>query len=302
MTLLHIHRPGRFRAVDASRPYDPTGTTAIRARYERDLVRRFRQLRIGVLKAVGRDDVLGLSPIKDALPKLMLIRDAIQTPPPKAFQFLRKDAKVSSFMGWLRQAEDDGILAVQQGTPIEMAAQQSWQNTYIDTAYQKGIRDAGAKLKKAKKQAGPFIGQFNAPIHADAVGLIYTRAFNDLDGITKAMDTQISRVLAQGLAEGRGPMDVARKLADRVDKIGVTRARVIARTEIINAHAEASLNMFEEAGVIGVEVEAELATAGDEAVCEECEALEGQVYSIEEARGLIPVHPNCRCAFLPVVG
>lgn len=40
-------------------------------------------------------------------------------------------------------------------------------------------------------------------------------------------------------------------------------------------------------------------TADDDDVCPTCEALEGNVYLIKEARGLIPVHPHCRCAFVP---
>lgn len=69
-----------------------------------------------------------------------------------------------------------------------------------------------------------------------------------------------------------------------------------------SAYAEGALNSYEEMGIEGVEVEAEFATAGDDVVCPECEELEGKVYSIEEARGVIPVHPNCRCAWIPMVG
>jgi hypothetical protein len=41
-------------------------------------------------------------------------------------------------------------------------------------------------------------------------------------------------------------------------------------------------------------------TAGDDDVCQDCEdiAAEGP-YDIDEARDLIPAHPNCRCAFVP---
>jgi SPP1 gp7 family putative phage head morphogenesis protein len=300
MLLIPPRKPKLFTA-DAIKRYDPTGTGPIRQRFERDVVRRFRQLRSAIIKAVGTDDVLDLGTVLPKVPGT--IGDALQTPPPKAFQFQRRADKVASFNSWLQEAQDKGILEVQTGTPLQSAASQSWMNTYIDSAYQKGIRDAGAKLKKAGATVDDYFlrSAFNRPIHADAVGLLYTRAFNDLDGITKTMDQQISRVLAQGMIEGRGPMDIARKLADRVDGIGIVRARTLARTETIAAHAESTLNMFEEAGVEGVELEAEFTTAGDDAVCPECEDLEGEVYSIEEARGVIPVHPNCRCAFLPVV-
>lgn len=38
-----------------------------------------------------------------------------------------------------------------------------------------------------------------------------------------------------------------------------------------------------------------IVSSGDNLVCERCQDLEGTVHSIEEARLLIPAHPNCRC-------
>lgn len=41
-------------------------------------------------------------------------------------------------------------------------------------------------------------------------------------------------------------------------------------------------------------------TAGDDKVCFKCEGIaEEGPYDIDTARGLIPAHPNCRCAFIP---
>lgn len=41
-------------------------------------------------------------------------------------------------------------------------------------------------------------------------------------------------------------------------------------------------------------------TAGDDKVCQECEDIASDgPYELEEARDLIPAHPNCRCSFIP---
>src|SRR5215470_15020018 len=141
---------------------------------------------------------------------------------------------------------------------------------------------------------------FFRPLHADRAGLIYTRAYGELEGITSTMSAQVSRTLAQGIAEGRGMRELSKTLADQVD-VGIKRARVLTRTEVINAHAEATLNSYTEAGLEGVTVNAEYTTAHDDKVCPKCAALEGRVYIIDEARGMIPRHPNCRCAWNPVV-
>lgn len=44
----------------------------------------------------------------------------------------------------------------------------------------------------------------------------------------------------------------------------------------------------------------EVLTAGDNDVCEDCEDIsEAGPYDIDTAQGIIPAHPNCRCAFVP---
>ena len=301
--------------LDAKRAKDPTRTTPIRRKWENDLVSRFKDIRSLIREAIVTLDVLGLGKAADLSQKLQsemflalftpkITKDAKASPPPKgAWASSRSQDKVNSFMEWLYSAQRQGILEVQLGTPMRQAANNAWQNVYIDSSYQRGIRDAYGNLKEGgyKFENDSITAAFNRPIHADRVGLVYTRAYNDLEGINDVMSQQISRVLAQGVAEGRGPMEIARNLQDRVDKVGITRARLLARTETIAAHAEATLNSYAEAGVEGVSILAEFQNAGDDVVCPECEELEGKEMSIDEARGLIPVHPNCRCAFLPVV-
>ena len=75
---------------------------------------------------------------------------------------------------------------------------------------------------------------------------------------------------------------------------------MIARTEVIAAHAEGQLDAYSVLGVKQVKVQAEWLTAGDDLVCPLCADLDGEVMSIDEARGLIPRHPLCRCAWKPV--
>ena len=44
--------------------------------------------------------------------------------------------------------------------------------------------------------------------------------------------------------------------------------------------------------------EVNVLTAGDDRVCKICEDIaEDGPYLIDQARGLIPAHPRCRCAF-----
>lgn len=282
--------PFRSVTVNARRSPDPTKTLGIRRRFELEIRRRFRRLAALIEREVAELDGFALEP--EGL-KAQRAR----------FDFPRSQDKVRAFMRWLREAERAEILSIAEGVPLESAARTAWTSVYIETAYQRGIADAGAKLRAGGAEVGDtwVSGAFNRPVHADRVGQIFTRVFSELEGVTEAMDKAMSKVLAEGLAEGRSPRDIARRLRDRVTRIGETRARVIARTEVVAAHADATLNAFTEAGVEGVEVEAEWNTTGDARVCPLCRELEGRVFSLAEARNMLPRHPNCRCAWLPKV-
>jgi len=284
--------------INASR-FDPTQTTSIRRSYEAEMKRRFREIRKAIIETIVVNDVFGI--VDDA--PAATIQVSARRPGRREFAFPRSDRKVQAFMDWLESESSKDILGVQLGTPIRSAASRSWQNIYIKAAYGKSMQKAAQRLKKqGVKVEDSWLEQaFNRPIHADRVGIIYTRTYRDLKGITSTMDTQISRTLARGLVEGVGARKLAREIVERVDKIGITRARVLARTEVISSAAEATLNSYKEAGVLGVETQAEFATAEDEQVCPQCEKLQGKIYPISEASGIIPVHPNCRCAWLPVV-
>lgn len=249
------------------------------------MARRFRVISKEIRKLVGEGDAFGLK------------ANAGQ------FDFPRSDQKIGAFMDWLQEQVNANVLEVRRGATMARAGQTAWSNVYIQSAYQKGVAQAASKMRGQGAQVAPewVTEAFTRPFHADRVALAYTRTFNDLRGVTSEMDKQISRVLAEGLSQGKGPMDIARAMTDRVEKIGITRARAIARTETIATHADATLNSFEEAGVMGVEVEAELVTANDDQVCPECQALEGRTFTMQDARGVIPVHPSCRCGWLPVL-
>lgn len=289
MSIHHTHtqrHPPHGIRVHA-REKDPTRTTGLRARYEQDFNRRFSKFKKLVVAAVRDHNILALR------------TNAVPT---ARFDFAMDTTKVSQFMTWLNGESNKIILGARSGT-AQTSAAAAWQNVYLDTAYQKGLAQAASELRGAGVRVASTWADsaFYRPVHADRVGIIYTRAYDALKGVTTEMGTQVGATLAQGLAEGRSPEAISKMLTDRIDKVGRTRARLIARTEVINAHATASLNAYREAGVEGVGVHAEFSTAGDDAVCPECEDLEGQVYTLDEAEGVIPVHPNCRCAWLPVV-
>jgi len=130
--------------------------------------------------------------------------------------------------------------------------------------------------------------------------LIAERTFNEIQGVSDTMKTRMGRVLAEGLTRGESPRTMAAGLIEE-GEIGKKRALTIARTEVIRAHAQGQLIALKKMGVEELGVATEWSTTGDEKVCELCEPLQGIVLTLDEAEGLIPRHPNCRCAWIPAV-
>ena len=270
---------------------DPTRTTMLRRKFMADMTRRFKRLSKAIQVLVVDDDAFGLEG-----PAVLQVR--------QAWRFRTDAQKVKSYRQWLQQQVNAGILS-----PVDGISGKPWTATYIESAYKKGGLRAYTGLRAEELANHPSLfkgGQaefmrtaFGQPEALHKIELLYERAFSELKGVTDVMGQQMSRTLSNGLAQGYGPYKIARELRKNVSNINNTRAKVIARTETIRAHAEGQLDAYEHLGVEEVGVMAEWSTAGDEMVCIECGELEGVVMTVKEARGLLPRHPNCRCCWIP---
>lgn len=305
------HCSNTLQVNKVGKTYDPTRTTVLRASFVKDLNKRFNRITQLITEAIVKNDVFGLS------------RPATyQAPRKEAFNFPRATDKVAAFMDWLNSEINDNILEVSQFQQLGQATETAWTNMYIEDSYKRGVIRSRYELEKAgypvpgMEETGGIAASMANPFHIDRVGLIFTRTYEDLKGITSTMSNQISKILGQGIADGDGPRDLARKLNTVItgqgDTLAITdsigrfiparrRAEILARTEIIRAHHSAMIQEYKNWGEIGLVVQAELATAGDDRVCSQCQELEGKVYTLDQATNLIPVHPQCRCIALPVL-
>jgi len=223
------------------------------------------------------------------------------------WRFASNDNKLVGYQKWLKAEVDKGLLqvsGVNNDTP--------WMSQYLDSTYRKGITRAYTDTHAAdliqtpeeeifgaggKKQ---FLETaFSAPVAQSKLRILHNRAFTYLKGISADMDKEMSRILVEGLSRGHGPAKIAKLMNDAISGIERKRALVIARTELAYAHSEGQLDAFEAMGVDKIGVMVEWSTAADDRVCEMCGPMEGDVMSVQEARGLIPRHPNCRCAYIP---
>lgn len=267
------------------RSVDPTKTTALRRQYEKEFRKRWNLIIKAIRKEVARSNGFGL------------VANAGK------FEFTTTPMKVAAFSSFFQGLVEKHLFNGKSPGRYDPKADRWWGSAISSMAYRRGLIGASGNLARAgaKVDLEYVTRAIKRGPHVRAMERLFSRSYESLKGITEEVSLQISRVLAEGLAEGKGPFAIADLLADRVEKIGITRSRLLVRTEVVSAFGEASLNTYEEAGVRGVGVNAEVLTAQDDRVCEECQAQEGKIMPLAQARGAIPFHPNCRCTWIPAL-
>jgi SPP1 gp7 family putative phage head morphogenesis protein len=304
---------------------DPTRTTMLRNSFVKQVNKRLRELRRAINIVVVDLDVFRLKPnpfISNELPfnftsygirKPSEIEQILGIGRQPTFvadtsailSAQSASAQLTAYQEWFKAQVDAGLLEVAEGFE-----DRPWTSPYVESAYKKGVVRSYNDVHGLAGEVAPFgagsraaflQSAFGGPIGTKQIQLLATRAFQQLQGVTAAMEQNMSRILADGLAHGRGPREIARELNKTVSGLGRNRSHTIARTEIIHSYAEGQLDSYEQMNMEEVGVMAEWSTAGDDRVCELCSSLEGVVLEIKEARGIIPRHPNCRCAFIPAL-
>jgi SPP1 gp7 family putative phage head morphogenesis protein len=130
----------------------------------------------------------------------------------------------------------------------------------------------------------------------DAFRRLLAQAGITSETIAKAGYDRIGTALADSLAAGFSPNKAAKVIAEKIGD--PARALVIAVTEQNRAMSIATLASYKEAEL----EEVEWMTSDP---CDECEINDGQVVRVGQpfvsGDTEPPVHPNCRCALLPVI-
>lgn len=268
---------------------DPTRSVTLRRIFVADFWKRFEALKGKVLRLIVEEDAFGIKQTRN--------ESDGPTANARRWEFRSDPEKVKAFGRWLEGEIQGDIITVTDAKRAD-----AYWTKYVEQGYRKGQGRAFDDTRHAAGLTGTkddFLrSSFGRPVAVNKVKLLAGRVFTDLRGVTSAMETQMTRILADGLSQGQNPRVIAQAMNDRIAKIGQNRSRLIAQTELIRAHSEGQLDAFESLGVTEVGVMAELSTAGDDRVCDRCSPLEGVVMTIREARGLIPRHPGCRCVWL----
>jgi len=108
---------------------------------------------------------------------------------------------------------------------------------------------------------------------------------------------KLAQILAYGLEQGESIAIIRGRIESEFDIFSRIRAERIARTEIMQASAQGTVEGYRDAGVEKVRFYAAL----DERACDDCMSLHNQEFTIDDSEGIITVHPDCRCVWLAVI-
>jgi 8-oxo-dGTP pyrophosphatase MutT (NUDIX family) len=271
----HIHRA--TQVLDARK--DPTGTSRLRSRMRAEGDRRWQALARTLRQALCEHDLVGQ----------------------RGIGRLPHGDKVEGFAAWLKEELRQKVLGYNGG----------WLKPYVG--------DAAAIAQRHATETAP--GGVVDPPRVVSMGAL---AASELAGICAAAAQQITRTVAHCLMANATPTRTANAAAG-VIKVMRNRTRAMSEYIIAKTHATSTLSAFRDAGVEQVgtiperlhktrlkqtkhgkvladadDDEVEVITAGDNDVCIVCEEISDDgPYDLDEAEGLIPAHPFCRCAFVP---
>ena len=133
-------------------------------------------------------------------------------------------------------------------------------------------------------------------IDSYALEWIKLRSLTLAKSINKTTLEALRNELMLGFAAGESIQQLTKRIEGYFTENATVRAKMVSRTEIIAASNEATLHRYEKENV----EKSEFYPSPD--ACEVClEIASDPIYVTKESHGIIPVHPNCRCKWLPVV-
>jgi len=155
--------------------------------------------------------------------------------------------------------------------------------------YQEEATIAGGQAAVEQISAGMI---FNF-VDKDALKYMEDNASELSRSTLERLQGNLDEKIAQGLAEGKAQKAIVKDLNTIFDNMATWESERIARTEVARGVVNGSLLGYKQMDVEIVE------WVTNEGSCELCDAMQGELMSIEEAMGSIPLHPNCYCFWIP---
>ena len=273
------------------REESPVQIKGLQDTYRREFSRRFRKLRGVLRETIVENDALrikGGNRTRVNAPEDMQSRDV--------FEYELSPAKQTEFRNQLQEWLEKGVL--EQATEDQIKSGEHYSSVYVDMAYAQGLNFASGVLVEEGYDAEiPENAEtlLSRPINVRELETAYARNYSALEDITDDIDQSLSNILTEALRKGWGTRKTADKITKEVRDIQHSRARTLARSEMLNVHNTATIRRYMEFGVTEVEI---LTHTPCPEICRPIAS--GDPYPIDNLpRGGPPFHPNCVCTIVP---
>lgn len=180
--------------------------------------------------------------------------------------------------------------------------------SYVRPAYQQGTAQSMANLTVQSAEyalARPTLETvlLSEP-YQRRIGMLRARVFEEMQGLTGVMKTDLSRTLAQGMSLGKNPRLIAKDIRARIG-VSQSRADRIARTEVSAALKNARLDEDADArDRLGIQMKQMQLSALSPSTRPEHAARHSKLYTeqeVREWRARDANDINCKCGFVAVL-
>ena len=177
---------------------------------------------------------------------------------------------------------------------------QNWLFLLLVLAYIRGMERGGVLLGGIGQPTNETFTDFQRRIHQEEIAGIKRRYYRDFGAILVAYGGSIDRLADQATTEDWTPQRLYQEIREEDEKIRRRRVYPLVAAAIILAFNRGLVNQLFYYGITEFDIipEFDVVTAGDSRVCKRCKRLRDDgPYSYEEALGLLPLHPRCRCTW-----
>lgn len=267
---------------------DPSRSLVYREALVRELNQGFMSVKQSVLLFLVEQDDLGLASRKN------IVSNARQ------FAFLDDARKVEAFKRFFAEQFRKYVIQRKGGVSTP------WTEAYLAAAYKAAAARTFREVRRSLLDAPDEVfaslqGGFVKGLLRDAKSLarlkIVQQTFSaDLEATLAQMEARIAPILSEALAADRRPPAVARAINREITEFGRLKAKMSAHISIVRASSDGQLDAFESLGQKKVGLVAEMVTR--KGACPRClKKAKAGPYTIKKARGIIPLHPWCRCGW-----
>ncbi len=260
-------------------PADPTGTARERAIYERALVAPTRRV-IREAKALVR---------KEGVPTLQ----ATGKPDGAAPGINR--ITVEQYRAQLE------VIMITQMTGFNSPSQEA-NRTNTDRFLRLGETFGSNEVGIAIAAAGPdvdpnIIIEFDIPTPPEIRKALIENTGEHITKVSDDLQAEIMRAVRESALNGLGVNGTTQAI-DAATGFGPVRSRMIARTESLRAFNLAAEIRYQNHGI---ELMEWVAVFDNRNIKDPCRDLDGNQYPVRGNHPPMPLHPQCRCAWVPIV-